>query len=382
MSDKSHIRQAVFMHSTQLERYSYPSDSPFITRRAKMTRKILQSIGMLSGAGRSERSAGPAGRDVLEKFHSPRYLDVMGQAEAGQLDFEGLQMGLGRPDCPVFKGMCEYAALACGATLEGARLILDGAADIAFNPSGGYHHAGPARASGFCYINDVALACMLLAERRKRVLYLDIDVHHGDGVQNAFYDRRDVLTVSLHQSGRTLFPGTGFPDEIGTGAGRGFSVNVPLPVGTYDEAYIRAFQAVAVPLIGSYDPDVIVLELGMDGLASDPLANLSLTNNTHADVIETLLTFAKPILATGGGGYHPANTARGWALAWCIMCGEGPHQEHIPRMGGVMAETTEWQGGLRDRALAVSTDQREHVGREVQAVIEAVKKNVFPLHGL
>ena len=123
-------------------------------------------------------------------------------------------------------------------------------------------------------MNDVALACTVLAEAKKKVLYLDVDVHYGDGVANAFYDRNDVMTISFHESGRTLFPGTGFEDEIGTGAGKGYCVNVPMPVGTYDQAYMMAFKAVAIPLIKAFNPDVIVLQLGADGLAGDPLAHL------------------------------------------------------------------------------------------------------------
>ena len=303
-----------------------------------MTRRILLSMGMLSSS--DEVAPEPAPRDVLEKFHTPRYLDVMIEASNGKMDAEGLQMGLASPDCPVFAGMYEYAALACGATLAGTKAILEGRADVAFNPSGGYHHAGAALASGFCYLNDVVLGCLALAEQGMRVLVLDVDVHHCDGVQNAFYHRSDVCTLSFHESGRTLFPGTGFSDEIGQGDGRGYSVNVPLPEGTYDQAYMRAFEEVALPLIAAVAPDVIVLELGMDALAGDPLAHLCLTNNTYVDVVEAVQRFNKPILATGGGGYHPANTARGWALAWASLSGQDRTHTDAAGLGGVMLETS------------------------------------------
>jgi len=253
---------------------------------------------------------------------------------------------------------------------------------VAFNPSGGFHHAGPEKASGFCYINDVALACTILAEESKRVLYIDVDVHHGDGVAYGFYDRRDVMTISFHESPGTLFPGTGREDEIGSGQGKGYCVNVPLPVGTYDEMYMRAFEAIALPLITAYNPDVIVFELGADALAGDPLAHLCLTNNVYADVIEHLLSFNKPIVATGGGGYNVSNTVRAWALAWSILTGtgSGSHMDHA--VGGVMLESTDWQGGLRDRAFVVSQTQREIVVPVVEATIEAVRANIFPIHKL
>lgn len=375
-------KRAAFLHSPDIERYHYPPDCPFKTERAGMTRKILLGMGLLTGPGRSEVAPEPAPRTVLETFHTARYLDTMIAATQGHLDIEGFGMGFGQSECPVFREMYEYAALACGATLQGAALVSEGEADVAFNPSGGYHHAGPETASGFCYVNDVGLACQVLAEQGRRVLFLDVDVHHGDGVQNFFYDRRDVMTMSLHESGETLFPGTGFEDEIGAGEGRGYSVNVPLPVGTYDEAYLRAFDAVAVPLIGAFDPDVIVLEVGMDGLAGDPLAFLSLTNNAHAEVARRVLDFEKPIVATGGGGYHPQNTARGWARVWSVLIGEESRDEMALGLGGVMLESTEWQPGLRDRELTPRSMQRRIVDPAIDETIEKVRANLFRIHGL
>jgi len=375
-------RKAAFIHSTQLEEYSYPPEHPFNTVRAKRTRKILDSIGLLSGSGRSEAAPEPAERVVLKKFHSARYLHALKTAAKGHWDIEALRMGIGTSDCPVFEGLYDGAALATGGTLTAAKLILSGSADAAFNPSGGFHHAGPERASGFCYINDVALACTVLAEKGKRVLYLDVDVHHGDGVAYGFYDRDDVMTISFHQNPRTLFPGTGFEDEIGTDKGKGYCVNVPLPVGTYDEAYMKTFKTLALPLLEAYNPDVIVFELGADGLAGDPLAHLQLTNNTYADIIERLLGFNKPILMTGGGGYNIDNTVRAWALAWSVLCGADSENDMSLGVGGVMLESTDWQGGLRDRVLVIGEPQRNAVVPAIEATIEAIKTNVFPLHGL
>jgi len=375
-------KRAAFLHSPDIERYHYPPDCPFKTERAGMTRKILLGMGLLTGPGRSEVAPEPAPRTVLEMFHTARYLDTMIAATQGHLDIEGFGMGFGQSECPVFREMYEYAALACGATLQGAALVSEGEADVAFNPSGGYHHAGPETASGFCYINDVGLACQVLAERGRRVLFLDVDVHHGDGVQNFFYDRRDVMTMSLHESGETLFPGTGFEDEIGAGEGRGYSVNVPLPVGTYDEVYLRVFDAVAVPLIGAFDPDVIVLEVGMDGLTGDPLAFLSLTNNAYAEVARRVLGFEKPIVATGGGGYHPQNTARGWARVWSVLIGEESRDEMALGLGGVMLESTDWQPGLRDLELTPRSMQRRIVDPAIDETIEKVRANLFRIHGL
>jgi acetoin utilization protein AcuC len=278
--------------------------------------------------------------------------------------------------------MYDYAVLAAGATLVGAEMILSGQAEIAFNPSGGYHHAFPEKAAGFCYINDNALACTILSEAGKRVLYLDIDVHNGDGVAAAFYDRSDVMTISLHENPRTLFPGTGFEEEIGEGEGRGYCVNLPLPVGTFDQAYLHAFQEIVPPLIEAYNPDVIVFELGADSLAGDPLAHLQLTNNGYAEVILRLLRFNKPILATGGGGYHVENTVRAWALAWTVLSGQDLDVGMAAGIGGVMLQSTDWQGGLRDRELPVTSQQRDMVMPALESSIETIKAKVFPRHGL
>ncbi len=376
------VREAIFIYSPELEKYHYPPEHPFNTVRAKKARETINSMGLLSASNVREVPPAPAQRIALKKFHSARYLHALKSTSQGRWDAEALEMGIGTQDCPVFPGLYNYAVLATGGTLVAAKQILAGDAEIAFNPSGGFHHAGPERASGFCYINDVALACMVLAERVKRVLYLDVDVHHGDGVAYAFYDRSDVMTISFHQDPRTLFPGTGFADEIGTGQGKGYCVNVPLPVGTYDQVYLKAFEAIALPLIKAYNPDVFVFELGADALAGDPLAHLQLTNNVYAEIVHHLLAFNKPVVATGGGGYNVDNTVRAWALAWSIFCGADAGQHLGQAIGGVLLESTEWQGGLRDRALAVSESQLESVVPAVEATIETIKSTVFPIHGL
>ena len=374
---------AAFIYAPALAEYNYPDSCPFKTSRVVQVRETIHDMGLLRASGVSEVATEPADRETLETFHTARYLDALIAAGKGRHDLDALMMGIGSPDCPGFKGMYDYGALTCGATLAGGRLILGGGARVAFNASGGYHHAGPELAAGFCYVNDIVITCLHLSAAGKRVFFLDVDAHHGDGVQNAFYDRADVMTLSFHESGKTLFPGTGFEDEIGTGAGRGYCANVPLPAGVFDEAYLKAFRSVTVPLVVAYAPDVIVLELGMDGLAGDPLTHMRLTNNTYADVIESVLGFGKPVVATGGGGYHVENTVRGWALAWSVLSGQDAHNENISAgMGGVLLETTDWHGGLRDRELAVGNAERAAVMTAVDETIEKVKANVFPLHGL
>lgn len=376
------MSKQAFIHSPELDEGGYPPDCPFNSRRAGMTRATSASMGLLAGEGVCEVVPRRATRADLEQFHSPRYLDAIMRAGEGDIDADTLALGLGSPDCPIFAGMYDYLSLACGGSVTAARLILEGEADIAFNPSGGFHHAGPEFASGFCYLNDVVLAARLLADAGHRVLFLDIDVHHGDGVQNAFYDTGNVMTISLHEGGGTLFPGTGFVDETGSGAGDGYSVNIPLPVGTYDAIYYEAFRRAAWPLARAYAPDVVILEVGMDALAGDPLAHLRLTNNVYVDIIRDVLSLGKPLLATGGGGYHVENTVRGWSLAWQTLSGQGDDDGAAWTLGGVMLQNTEWAGGLRDRALATDPETRCAVEAEVNSVIAQVQDRLFGLHGI
>ncbi len=371
---------ARLIHSLELESYHYPKDCPFSSQRARMAVETIRSLGMIT----DKEIVPPASRNpgFVECFHTAEYIDILKTAEGGHFEPDMFAFGLGTPETPVFKGMVDYATLAASASLSGAELLVAKQAKIAFNPSGGYHHAEPARASGFCYINDAGLACEFLARHADRVMYIDIDVHHGDGVQNFFYTRNDVMTVSLHETGKEIFPGTGFENEIGFADGTGYAVNLPLPQGTFDRAYVQAFSEIVNPLVDAYDPQYIVLEMGMDCLSGDPLAHLELTNNAYADVLEKTLQFLKPTLVIGGGGYNPENTARGWALAWSVMSGRDHAEDIHAGMGGIMLENTEWQGGLRDRRTMVDDQTAERVNRRVRQSIKELKANVFHYHGI
>ncbi len=372
-------RKLAFLYSPEIERLSYPPDCPFKTERAGLTRQRLKSFGLLDVENRLEVAARRASLDELKQFHTARYLEELQRAAAGDLTVEGLHMGLGGQDTPVFEAMFDYGAWACGAGLTAADLLIAGRADVAFNLLGGFHHAMAGRAAGFCYLNDVVLACMRLADAGWRVACVDLDAHHGDGTQQAFYGRNDVLTISMHESGRTLFPWGGFESEMGEGPGASYNVNVPLPAETYDDAFLHAFDGAVVPALRAFAPDALVVELGMDILAGDPLTHLRMTNNVVVEVVERLAHFQCPMLVVGGGGYHVENTVRGWALAWRTLCGENDECDFGLGMGGVMLASTEWAGGLRDRALAVSAEQRRAVEPELQTTLQMVTNNVFRL---
>ncbi|MGD0807602.1 MAG: acetoin utilization protein AcuC [Anaerolineales bacterium] len=375
-------RNSIFLYTPELKKYPFPPDHPFNTSRAPKTYELIKSMGWLSGENTCAVEPVSAERSSLEKFHTSRYLNTLEKASEGKWNDVFLTMGIGTSDCPAFRGMYEHSILAAGATLTGANWILAGKADAAFNPHGGFHHAFPERAAGFCYINDSALGCMILAEAGKRVLYLDVDVHNGDGVAFAFRNRSDVMTISLHENPHILFPGTGFENDIGEGPGKGYCVNIPLPVGTYDQAYFTAFKQVALPLMKSFQPDVIVMELGADALAGDPLAHLELTNNVYADILGRVLAFDRPILLLGGGGYNVDNTVRAWALAWSVLSGQDEGEDANIGLGGTLLGSTDWKGGLRDRDLVIPETQKESIMRSLETTIAKVKSAVFPLHGL
>lgn len=382
LTTMSRQESCVFVHSPDLEQYHYPASSPFKTERAARAKAFLSSMGYFEGRDRREEPPREATLSELTRFHSPEYLAILERAAGGQIDETSLFAGIGTADTPVFNDMYHYPVLASGATIRAAELICDGEARIAFNPSGGYHHADAASAGGFCYLNDVVMGALTLAENGKRVFVLDIDAHHGNGTQAAFYDRSDIFTVSLHESGKTIYPWGGFENEIGTGAGLGYNVNLPFPAGTDDDTYYAAFREIVPPLIRAYAPDVIMLEIGMDILSVDPLTHLGMTNNVIADIIPLLLQFQKPILAVGGGGYSPEDTARGWALAWCTLCGIDLETDRYIGMGGMFLGSSEWDAGLRDMRIYTMGEQRNAIVEEVSATIETVRSAVFPLHGL
>lgn len=370
------------MYALEIGGLSYPPDCPFKTQRATLTRSKLISFGLLGPPNCQEIAARRATPTELRRIHSAPYLEELQRAAAGDLTAAGFSMGLGGSDTPVFGDMFEYGAWACGAGLVAADRLVSGQADIAFNLLGGFHHAMPAHAGGFCYLNDVALACDALARAGKRVVYLDVDAHHGDGVQEIFYERSDVFTISMHESGKTLYPWGGFENEIGRGPGLGFNANIPLPAQAHDTAFLTAFERVVLPLIGAYCPDVIVLELGMDTLAGDPLTHLQLTNNIVVEVLNRLMEFQRPLLVAGGGGYHTENTVRAWALAWRTCVGADEEDAMSMGLGGVMLGSSEWAGGLRDRHLPIAAEQRATVEAELQTTLERVITNIFPYHRL
>jgi acetoin utilization protein AcuC len=301
--------------------YSYGDEHPFKLQRYHVARELMEAYGLLKLPGMEIRDCRPVEDDLVLSFHDPAYISRLKEFSASSEPRADFRFGLGDADCPVFQGLYDCAALGAGATFEAARLVEEEGFQIAFNLAGGWHHAHRAKASGFSYLNDAVLAINWLVGRGRRVVYLDIDAHHGDGVQEGFYDSDRVLTISLHESGIYFFPGTGFEDEIGTGAGKGYSVNVPLLAHTDDALYMKAFDEVAYPLIAAYDPDIIVTQIGADTFRTDPLTRLEITTHSYSYIMHKLKALKIPWVALGGGGYDLLNTSRAWAIAWAEMNG-------------------------------------------------------------
>jgi len=371
-----------FVYSRAFSRFNYGPTHPLRVERLPLTVALIEAYGLLDHPDLDWQEAEAADEADLVRFHDPAYLAALKEANQGHYHNGLAAFGLGPGDNPVFPGVWDWSLLVAGASIRAARSVAEGRAKIAFNIAGGLHHAGPARASGFCYLNDAVLAIQVLLEQGLRVAYLDIDAHHGDGVQNAFYDTDRVLTVSLHQSGRTLFPGTGFAGEQGRGLGRGYSVNLPLPPYTDSEIYLRAFDEVVPPLLRAFKPDALVSQLGVDGLHGDPLANLCLTDRVVTRVCRTLRETGLPWVGLGGGGYHLVNVARCWTLALAEMLGLELPAELPTLFLGRIRDYSPRRQLLRDEDQLVSPSARRRIEEEVRRQVEIIRESVFPVHGL
>mmetsp|Transcript_46150 Transcript_46150/g.147659 ORF Transcript_46150/g.147659 Transcript_46150/m.147659 type:complete len:429 (+) Transcript_46150:39-1325(+) len=252
----------------------------------------------------------------LAQFHSEDYVDFLNRVTP-DTQHEYLnqlqEFNLGE-DCPIFDGLFEFCQIYTGGSLDGAVRLNHGLSDIAINWSGGLHHAKKSEASGFCYINDLVLAILELLKYNARVLYLDIDIHHGDGVEEAFYLTDRVMTVSFHKYGDFFFPGTGDVKDVGEKSGKYYSLNVPLRDGIDDASYLRLFKPIMHKVMEMYKPGAIVLQCGADSLAQDRLGCFNLSAAGHCEAVKFMKSFNVPMLVTGGGGYTKSNVARCWTI--------------------------------------------------------------------
>ena len=354
--------------------YDFGPSHPLRPERVLVTYDLIDAVGL---GERVDKVASRSATDAeIAAVHDPEFISMVKAIDAGEADERrGLEFGLGTPDDPIFAGMHKASAAVCGASISAAELVAAGSHRHSFNPAGGLHHARRREASGFCIYNDPAAAIAKVLELQPtwRVLYLDVDVHHGDGVQWIFYDEPRVLTVSLHQSGRYLYPGTGFEDETGEGAGRGTSVNVPLLPFTGNDDYLWALDRVLTEVAGAFRPDVVLTQLGADTHHGDPLANLGLTMAAYPEMARIIHEVVHRHsddrwIATGGGGYQAETVVpKVWTIHFAEMCGA---PELIP---------AEW---LEDRRPdEVSKPYRREVERSVEDVLERCLPRLKTLAG-
>ncbi|MGB3828012.1 MAG: acetoin utilization protein AcuC [Ornithinimicrobium sp.] len=299
--------------------YDFGLGHPMHPMRLELTQQLCQQLGLFDHQDVVVRPSRPADVAALATVHTDDFIATVQALSADPGSAHG-QMGLGDSDTPAFAGMHEASALAVGATIDCCRAVWDGAAQHAVNIAGGLHHAMPGRASGFCVYNDAAVAIRdLLARGAQRVAYIDLDVHHGDGVETVFWNDPRVLTVSLHQSGQTLFPGTGSPRDTGGSRAMDSAVNVALPPGTDDAGWLRAYQAVVPHVVGAFAPEIIVSQHGCDSHYADPLAHLDLTIDGMHAAYNWVHELAHRVsdgrwVALGGGGYELVEVVpRAWA---------------------------------------------------------------------
>jgi len=374
------------IYSPELARYRYTPNHPLKNERLELTFGLIQAYGLhlLEGVRLAEPRL--VREEELLAFHSQEYLEALRRVDEGSPFPSAFRYGLGTPDNPLFPGVFTWSLLVTGASLAAAEAVEEKGFRFAFSPSGGLHHAHADRASGFCYLNDPAVMIHSLLRRRRKVAYLDVDAHHGDGVQEAFYRTDKVLTISLHESGLTLFPGTGFPEEMGAGEGRGYSVNLPFYLGTDDEVYLWAFEQIVPPLLSAFAPEVLVTQLGADSLRTDPLSNLCLSLQGFAHLVRRVRELTEEggwkWIALGGGGYNLDNVPRAWTLVWALM----NDQELEPQIPASFLESARSQGftaeSLWDPPPPSSDSRQDQTRRYAEEQVKAIQEKIFPLHGL
>jgi len=333
--------RSVMVHDRALESYGFGEDHPFNPLRIRLTLELCEALGLFEGV--EFRPAESASEEDLLEVHSLSYVRSVQEAGGGaMLDptraAELMRYGIGTPDNPVVPGIHEAGAHVVGAVMEATRMVMSGEAEHAMCISGGLHHALRSRASGFCFYNDAGAAIARLKKDHPgiRVAYVDTDAHHGDGVQWMFYDDPEVLTVSMHESGRYLFPGTGGVGERGKGEGEGYSVNVPLEPFTGDESWIECFEEVVPEALRAFEPDLIISQNGCDGHWLDPLTHLSATTGLYEHVPRRIHDLAHDLcrgrwVATGGGGYDWWRVVpRAWTTLWAVVS----HNELPEKLAG------------------------------------------------
>ncbi|OGM40113.1 histone deacetylase 1 [Aspergillus bombycis] len=314
-------KKVAYFYDSDVGNYAYVSGHPMKPHRIRMTHSLVMNYGLYKKM--EIYRAKPASKYEMTQFHTDEYIDFLSKVTPDNMDTyakEQSKYNVG-DDCPVFDGLFEFCGISAGGSMEGAARLNRNKCDIAVNWAGGLHHAKKSEASGFCYVNDIVLGILELLRFKQRVLYVDIDVHHGDGVEEAFYTTDRVMTVSFHKYGE-YFPGTGELRDIGVGQGKYYAVNFPLRDGIDDVSYKSIFEPVIKSVMEWYRPEAVVLQCGGDSLSGDRLGCFNLSMRGHANCVNFIKSFNLPTLILGGGGYTMRNVARTWAFETGILVGD------------------------------------------------------------
>lgn len=313
-------RRVSYFYDPNIGNYHYAQGHPMKPLRVRMTHSLITNYGLYRHM--NVHRPAHATFENLTNFHSTEYINFLQSvthSNMGEMQKDLTKFNVGE-DCPVFQGLYEYCRSTAGGTLSSAYKLSAGMADVSINWSGGLHHAKRSEASGFCYVNDIVLGILELLRYHERVLYIDIDVHHGDGVEEAFYTTDRVMTVSLHKYGE-YFPGTGSLSDVGALKGKYYAANVPLKDGIDDASYLSVFRPVVTRVIDTFRPSAIVLQCGADSLSGDRLGCFNLTHKGHAECVKHVLNFSLPTLVLGGGGYTIKNVSRVWTYETAAILG-------------------------------------------------------------
>jgi acetoin utilization deacetylase AcuC-like enzyme/acyl-CoA hydrolase/GNAT superfamily N-acetyltransferase len=378
--DVERPKDSIIVYSGRYADYKYADDHPYNPGRARSALSLIKQQGYLAEPWMRIEEPEMVTKQRLIESHSPAFIDALEEANSGKWQDKFIAFHLGGDDCPVFQGLFDYVLLYTSATITGVNLITEQNANVVLNPLGGFHHASRSYAEGFCYVNDAIVAIDMLLAKGFRVAYIDIDAHHGNGVQDAYYGDDRVLTVSLHQSGKTLYPWSGFETEIGEGIGRGFTINVPLPEETDDEAYEKVFQRVVTPAVEMFSPAAVVAVIGADTHKADPLANLCLTNNGMEAVMKIMREYSTHLLLLGGGGYDEKTTARAWCRMWAAANRIDSLPDYMLVMGGTFLGGEDIRGAeIVDMNYRVSGDKKSAILKELDRVATFHEKTTFPI---
>src|SRR5467141_1994564 len=374
--------KTALVHSDAWTRFDYGPTHPLRMERLGLTWRLMEAYGLTKLPNATVRAPGPASESAIRLWHTQEYLEVLTAANGGFAPQRAERYGLGAGDNPVFPGLWDAARLCAGGSLLAAELVASEKVTRAFHFAGGLHHALPGRASGFCYVNDAVLAILHLRSRGLRVAYVDIDAHHGDGVQYAFYDDPTVLTISTHERGDYLFPGTGFVEEAGKGAGLGYSVNLPLEPFTDSSVYLPAFEQIVPPLLRAFRPDVVVAQLGIDSHRTDPLTHLALDVQGFARAVSRIAELSPKLVCLGGGGYDLQNVARAWTAAWAVLNGvELPAA--LP--ASFAADVRRYHfptDSMWDPPDPLPEHRHVRAQEYAERQVDAIRRTIFPLHKL